>query len=123
LNVARGGTLHQHLPAITDHSVDHRQTAPGWQETHSVFVDGESRLGRILGTENPRVNSFHHQAVDELGAGLRAVAWAPDGTVEGIEDAGNGRLVLGVQWHAETLDGAPHPRLFDALVASARTAA
>src|SRR5690349_23776864 len=118
LNVARGGTLHQHLPAITDHSVDHRQTAPGWQETHSVFVDGASVLGRILGTENPRVNSFHHQAVDTLGDGLRAVAWAPDGTVEAIEDAVNGRLVLGVQWHAETLDNGPHPRLFDALVAS-----
>ena len=39
LNVARGGTLHQHLPAITDHSIDHRQTAPGWEETHSVHVD------------------------------------------------------------------------------------
>ena len=39
LNVARGGTLHQHLPAITDRSVDHRQTAPGWEETHAVLVD------------------------------------------------------------------------------------
>ena len=69
------------------------------------------------------MNSFHHQAVDRLGSGLRAVAWAPDGTVEGIEDEGE-RLVLGVQWHAETLDhGARHPRLFEALVASARTAA
>jgi putative glutamine amidotransferase len=118
LNVCRGGTLHQHLPAITDHSIDHRQTAPGWQETHGVHVDPASRLARILGTDSPGVNSFHHQAVDTLGAGLRAVAWAPDGTVEGIEDA-NGRLVLGVQWHAETLDGEVHPRLFAALVAAA----
>ena len=39
LNVARGGTLHQHLPAVTDHSIDHRQTAPGWEETHQVHVD------------------------------------------------------------------------------------
>ena len=47
------------------------------------------------------------------------MAWAPDGTVEGIEDDGE-RLVLGVQWHAETLDrGGPHPRLFEALVAAA----
>jgi putative glutamine amidotransferase len=122
LNVARGGTLHQHLPAITDHSVEHRQTAPGWEETHTVFVDGASRLGRILGTESSRVNSFHHQAVDVLGAGLHAVAWAPDGTVEGIESEGE-RLVIGVQWHAETLDNGPHPRLFEALVASARTTA
>jgi putative glutamine amidotransferase len=119
LNVARGGTLHQHLPAITDHSVDHRQTKPGWEETHSVHVDPSSRLATILGTTELWVNSFHHQAVDRLGEGLRAVAWAPDGTIEGIE-ADDERLVLGVQWHAETLDRhGPHQRLFDALVTAA----
>ena len=79
-------------------------------------VDPNSRLGTILGTDTQWVNSFHHQAVDRLGAGLRAVAWAPDGTVEGIEDE-SGRLVMGVQWHAEALDrGGPHYRLFEALV-------
>ena len=108
LNVARGGTLHQHLPAITDHSIDHRQTAPGWVETHAVRVAAASRLAGVLGPEELWVNSFHHQAVDRLGAGLRAVAWAPDGTVEGIEDHGE-RFVLGVQWHAETLDRGPPP--------------
>jgi putative glutamine amidotransferase len=119
LNVARGGTLHQHLPAVTDGSVDHRQTAPGWEETHAVRVDQESRLAGILGGVELRANSFHHQAVERLGSGLRAVAWAPDGTIEGIEAAGE-RLVLGVQWHAETLDrGGPHHRLFEALVAAA----
>src|SRR3954466_10594372 len=119
LNVARGGTLHQHLPAITDHSVEHRQADPGWVETHPVTVTGESRLAVVLGLEELWVNSFHHQAVDRLGSGLRAVAWAPDGTVEGIEDPGD-RFVLGVQWHAETLDRGPvHPRLFEALVAAA----
>jgi putative glutamine amidotransferase len=119
LNVARGGTLHQHLPAITDHSVDHRQTAPGWEETHAVRVAGDARLARVLGMDELWVNSFHHQAVDRLGSGLRAVAWAPDGTVEGIEGTGE-RFVLGVQWHAETLDRGPvHPRLFEALVAAA----
>jgi putative glutamine amidotransferase len=67
------------------------------------------------------VNSFHHQAVERLGQGLRAVAWAADGTVEGIED-GDGRFVLGVQWHAETLDEVERPqaRLFGALVEAAR---
>jgi len=122
LNVARGGTLHQHLPAITDHSVDHRQTEPGWEETHPVRVAGDARLARVLGMDDLWVNSFHHQAVDRLGSGLRAVAWAPDGTVEGIEDPGE-RFVLGVQWHAETLDRGPvHPRLFEALVAAASDA-
>src|SRR3954454_17110885 len=93
INVARGGTLHQHLPTVTDHSIGHRQTAPGWQETHAVRIDPESRLHRVLGTDAPRVNSFHHQAVDRLGAGLRAVAWAPDGTVEASGDATD-RLAL-----------------------------
>jgi putative glutamine amidotransferase len=122
LNVARGGTLHQHLPAITDHSVEHRQSAPGWEETHSVYVDPSSQLAAILGTTELRVNSFHHQAVDRLGAGLKAVAWASDGTIEGIEamQGAGDRLVLGVQWHAETLDRhGPHQRLFDALVTAA----
>jgi putative glutamine amidotransferase len=118
LNVARGGTLHQHLPAITDHTVEHRQTAPGWEETHTVRVEPGSRLASVLGTDAPWVNSFHHQAVDRLGSGLLAVAWAPDGTIEGIEDEGDW-FVLGVQWHAETLDNGPHPRLFEALVAAA----
>jgi len=120
LNVARGGTLHQHLPAVTDQSVDHRQTAPGWEETHALWIEPDSQLSQILGTNTPRVNSFHHQAVEQLGRGLRAVAWASDGTVEAIEDM-SAHFVLGVQWHAETLDrpGQPHPRLFAALVAAA----
>src|SRR3954466_9589735 len=52
LNVARGGTLHQHLPAITDHSVEHRQSDPGWVETHPVHVAAGSRLGGALGLDD-----------------------------------------------------------------------
>ncbi len=119
LNVARGGTLHQHLPDVTDGSVDHRQTASGRMPTHGVRFKPGSRLAEIVGATELEVNSFHHQAVDRLGRGLRAVAWAPDGTIEAIEDAE--RFVLGVQWHAETLDrGGPHHRLFEALVAAAQ---
>jgi putative glutamine amidotransferase len=120
LNVARGGTLHQHLPAVTDGTVDHRQTAPGWAETHHVDVAPASRLAYVLGTQTLGANSFHHQAVDRLGGGLYAVAWAQDGTIEAIEAEGE-RFVLGVQWHAETLDQpeGPHVRLFEALVRAA----
>ena len=119
--MARGGSLFQHLPAVADGSVDHRQTAPGWAVTHDVEVEAGSRLARVLGAEALSVNSFHHQAVERLGDGLRAVAWAADGTVEGIEGAED-RLVLGVQWHAETLDEVERPqaRLFGALVDAAR---
>jgi putative glutamine amidotransferase len=114
LNVVRGGTLLQHVP-------DHRQTEPGWTVTHGVEVEPGSRLARVLGAGTLSVNSFHHQAVERLGDGLRAVAWAPDGTIEGIEGAED-RLVLGVQWHAETLDEVERPqaRLFAALVDAAR---
>jgi putative glutamine amidotransferase len=113
LNVARGGTLHQHLPG-------HRQTEPATATTHSVLVEPGTRLAALLGTDLLRVNSFHHQAVDRLGRDLRAVAWAPDGTVEGIEEDSGERLVLGVQWHAETLTEMPeHLSLFEALVEAA----
>ena len=65
------------------------------------------------------INSFHHQAVDALGAGLRVVARAADGTVEAIEDPAR-PFLLGVQWHAETLTERPeHGALFAALIEAA----
>jgi putative glutamine amidotransferase len=107
LNVACGGTLHQHVPG-------HRQTAPAGEPTHEVQLNPRSRLARIARARTLAVNSFHHQAVDRLGAGLRIVGTAPDGTIEAIEGAG---FVVGVQWHAETLRA--HLPLFEALVAAA----
>jgi putative glutamine amidotransferase len=122
LNVARGGTLHQHLPDVTDGSIAHRQRASGRETTHAVRIEAGSRLASIVGDAELDVNSFHHQAVDRLGRGLRAVAWAPDGVIEGIEDDGQG-LYLGVQWHVETLVDRPrHARLFDVLVEAASAA-
>jgi putative glutamine amidotransferase len=112
LNVARGGSLHQHVPA-------HRQTEPATATTHSVHVDPGTLLAQLVGTRPLRVNSFHHQAVDVLGRGLRTVARAADGTIEAVEAPGP-RFVLGVQWHAEGLVGQPrHRALFEALVAAA----
>jgi putative glutamine amidotransferase len=102
LNVARGGTLHQHLPDVWGSALDHRQKSPGEQPTHAVRAAGSSLLATVLGDVRIRVNSFHHQAVAVLGTGLRAVAWAPDGVVEAIE-APDRDFVLGVQWHAECL--------------------
>ena len=86
-----------------------------------VEVEAGTRLARIVGAGRMDVNSFHHQAIDVLGAGLRVSAVAPDGTIEAIE--GDGRFVLGVQWHAETLAGAPlQLALFEALVQAAGAA-
>jgi putative glutamine amidotransferase len=116
LNVARGGTLHQHLPDVTDGSIAHRQSEPGTVATHAVDVLPASGLAAILGGERVDVNSFHHQAVDRLGDDLHAVARAEDGIVEGIEGHGDS-LLLGVQWHAETLVEDPaHLALFRRLV-------
>jgi putative glutamine amidotransferase len=120
LNVARGGTLHQHLPDVTDASIAHRQADPGHVPTHSVEVADGSELAAIARTSGALdVNSFHHQAVNALGGGLHAAARAPDGTIEAIEDPDR-PLYLGVQWHAEGLvDRAPHLALFEALVVAA----
>jgi len=103
LNVVRGGALHQHLPDISA-EVAHRQTNPGTEPSHPVVVDPESHLAEILGggIDLAAVNSFHHQAIDRLGDGLRISARAPDGTIEAIEDPSR-RFLIGVQWHAETL--------------------
>jgi putative glutamine amidotransferase len=119
LNVARGGTLHQHLPDVTDGSIEHRQHAPAGRSTHEVVLQPRTAVARALGGETAAVNSFHHQAVDELGTGLRAVAHAADGVVEAIE-AIDRRHYRGVQWHAETLVDRPaHLSLFGGLVAAA----
>jgi putative glutamine amidotransferase len=120
LNVARGGTLHQHLPDVTDGSVLHRQAAPGHQTCHEVRIARGSLLSEVAGGSRLDVNSFHHQAIDQLGRGLVPVAWAADGTIEAIEAPGR-PLLLGVQWHAETLVAQRRQRaLFKWLVLAAR---
>ena len=115
LNVVRGGTLHQHLPDVVGDTIAHRQTKDGRVPTHPVAVAPGSRLAAVLGTTELNVNSFHHQAVARLGVGLRACAWAPDGTIEAIDDPGQ-PFLLAVQWHAETLRDTPmHLALFEEL--------
>ncbi|HEU4703754.1 MAG TPA: gamma-glutamyl-gamma-aminobutyrate hydrolase family protein [Conexibacter sp.] len=120
LNVARGGTLIQHLPDVVGRDVEHRQREPGDALTHAVEVDPASRLAEVLGWTAEDVNSFHHQAIDALGRGLRVSARAPDGTIEAVEDLDR-PFLLAVQWHAEYLvRWAQHAPLFDAFVAACR---
>jgi putative glutamine amidotransferase len=84
-----------------------------------VRIAPDTRLARLMGVSEAQVNSFHHQAVERLGKGLRAVAWSPDGIVEGIEDDSDG-MFMGVQWHAESLVELPEQlALFRALVEEA----
>jgi putative glutamine amidotransferase len=121
LNVARGGTLRQHLPDGTGHAA-----IPGTFGSHPVRIAPGTRLASILGGNGAAasagrpaldVPSAHHQAVDRLGDGLVAAAWAPDGVVEAVElDRDGGPLVLAVQWHPEA---GTDERLIGALVAAA----
>jgi putative glutamine amidotransferase len=106
LNIVRGGTLNQHLPDLST-EIAHRQEIPGDQASHEVAVDPDSRLAAAIGGSEIDVNSFHHQAIDRLGDGLRISARAPDGTVEAVEDPTR-PFLIGVQWHAETLVHRPY---------------
>jgi gamma-glutamyl-gamma-aminobutyrate hydrolase PuuD len=98
LNVARGGDLVQHLPDVVGH--ENHKLDPGVFGDHEIRVDPASRTGALLRGERHPIKSHHHQAPGRIGAGLRAVAWADDGTVEGLE-VEDRRFVLGVLWHPE----------------------
>ncbi|PRX95729.1 gamma-glutamyl-gamma-aminobutyrate hydrolase family protein [Allonocardiopsis opalescens] len=145
LNVAFGGTLHQHLPDLLSAAaaaadgpgdgagaglaeladspgappaaVCHRGERGEFSE-HPVLVEPASRLAAALGRTELDVPTYHHQAVDRLGSGLAAVAWTADGVVEALEAAAYPRL-LAVQWHPEQGED---PSLFAWLVQAAADA-
>ena len=124
LNVALGGSLHMHLPDEAGERVQHRRAgSEGPDAQHEVRIEPHSTLGQVLRARTLTVNSYHHQAVRKLGRGLRAVAHAEDGVIEGIEHTGPD-FVVGVQWHAECMEAEPHLALFESFVdAAARRAA
>ncbi len=119
MNVALGGDLEQHIPDARGESVVHR-LPPRLPTRHPVELDPGSPLAAIYAEREFPVCSWHHQEVRRLGRGLRSIARAPDGVIEGLEYAGS-RFALGVQWHPEMqVDDDPlQRRLFEALVRSA----
>lgn len=122
LNVARGGSLHQHIPdAYPDSTISHAVPEPREGPAHDVAVAGGSRLAEIAGATTIAVNSRHHQAVDRPGRGIEVVARAPDGVVEGMELPGYPAFFVGVQWHPEDMVGHfdSADRLFAAFVRAA----
>jgi putative glutamine amidotransferase len=115
LNVAFGGTLHQHLPEVLGHS-GHR-AGNGVFSRLSVRTVPGSRVAGLLG-DTADVPCYHHQAIDKVGDGLLVSAWDVDGVVEAVELPGD-TFVLAVQWHPEkSLDDL---RLFTALIDAAQS--
>src|SRR5690242_7015872 len=85
LNVALGGTLYQHIeesPGVAAHG---RPGEPGGHYAHDVAIEAGSQLADVLGTQCARCSCHHHQAVDQVGTGLRVSARAGDDIVEALE--------------------------------------
>ncbi len=101
LNVARGGTLIQDIPAQVPKAIKHQQGAPRDRHSHRVRLLEGSTLANLAGSDHLLVNSHHHQAIETVGHELVATAWTADGLVEALEDPRDDRFVLGVQWHPE----------------------
>ena len=120
LNVALGGTLIQDVLSQVDGVVQHYTHAIETVVIHTIDVEPDTLLARVLGVTSVAANSWHHQAVKDLGEGLRVNCRARDGVIEGIE-AADGRPVLAVQCHPENIaERWPvFQRLFDWLVAEA----
>ena len=117
LNVAAGGTLIQDTTSQVPEAIKHRQSAPIYYPSHTVRVKEGSRLHGIFGKGELGVNTSHHQAVKDLGEGLVATAWAPDGVIEAMELPGD-VFVLGVQWHPERMIDGEMLKIFQAFIAA-----
>ena len=96
INVALGGTLYQDLPGQTEGVINHRLG----EKRHRVSIEGDSLLFQGIGENEIEVTSTHHQAVKDLGTGLKVSATAHDGIIEAFEMPGY-PFLIGVQWHPE----------------------
>jgi putative glutamine amidotransferase len=121
-NVALGGTLYQDLPSERPSGLRHANPFPEFPRehlAHSLKVEEESQLARLLGAPIVSVNSRHHQAVKEVAPGVDVSARAPDGVIEALELPAH-PFALAVQWHPENLQHLPEMRaLFEKFVETA----
>jgi putative glutamine amidotransferase len=119
INIALGGDLVAHIPEVYGEKVAHR-LPPRKQADHPVKIESASLLGQIVGQTEVMGRSWHHQALNRLGTGLKPVAWSADGVIEAVE-LENGGWLIAVQWHPElTAEKDPlQQRLFDSLVEEA----
>lgn len=119
MNVAAGGSLIQDIDSEHDTDIRHA-SEPMDRARHGVLIEKGTRLAELVRELELDVNSSHHQAIRRVGAGLRINALAPDGIVEGIEDARH-PFYVGVQWHPEDMTGEESATaIFQAFIAAAR---
>jgi putative glutamine amidotransferase len=118
MNVAFGGTLHQHLPDVAGFDGHRQPVKVGFM--HEVKVSESSRLTEATGAAALQCYSAHHQGLDRLGEGLTPIGWADDGLVEAVERPEG--WMVGVQWHPERTapEDPSQQALFDVLVSRAR---
>jgi putative glutamine amidotransferase len=105
VNVALGGTLIQDIGAEVPDALPHDRSDERARRVHPVDVEPDSELARAVGGSRIQVNTSHHQAIAKAAPGLRVVAHAPDGVIEGAEWTGDDWWMLAVQWHPEELVG------------------
>ena len=101
INAATGGTLFLHLPADVPKSMPHFDPSGG-PHRHIVLLESGTRIEEIYGGGELRVNSAHHQAVNQPGPKMRVGARSPDGVIEAIETTDPNWFCMGVQWHPES---------------------
>lgn len=119
MNIAAGGTLIQDIDSEYETEIRHA-SEPEHRGRHDVTVEPATHLASVLPAAEYNVNSSHHQAVGQIGQGLRVTAHAPDGVIEGLEDPQH-PFYLGVQWHPEDLKGEESAvALFAAFIEAAR---
>lgn len=121
VNVALGGSLIQDIPSEVETPIIHKDSN-NKQYTHSVTVNKDTLLYKIVGTDRIEANSTHHQAIKKAGKGLTDTAHTADGITEAIE-LNDYQFLLGVQWHPERMIDIPHHlALFKALVNASKQA-
>jgi len=114
MNVFFGGSLYQDIDSFIPDALPHEKGA-----LHEVLVDKSSMLYEIIGLEKLSVKSYHHQAIKDIGKGLKKCAQSGDNIIEGIESTDK-RYTLGIQWHPELEDGEISTRIFRSFIEECR---
>ncbi|HLD76622.1 MAG TPA: gamma-glutamyl-gamma-aminobutyrate hydrolase family protein [Rickettsiales bacterium] len=120
INIINGGDIIQHIPDEKGEFLNHEQSKVKGKEDsfkayHQVFLEENSKLYKIIAQKEIGTNSSHHQAVKNVGKGLKINAYASDGTIEGLEDESH-PFCIGVQWHPEFAVSDADDKIFAAFI-------